>query len=75
MSGIKIATRDAVGPALVELGEENDDIVVLDAKPCESTKTVAFKKRFPSRFFDCRKWHSWSYKKVPDEEEFYLAKK
>ena len=54
MSGIKIATRDAVGPALVELGEENDDIVVLDAKPCESTKTVAFKKKFPSRFFDCK---------------------
>ena len=53
MSGIKIATRDAVGPALVELGEENDDIVVLDADLCESTKTVAFKKRFPSRFFDC----------------------
>lgn len=48
-----MATRDAVGHALVELGEENKDVVVLDADLSASTKTAAFKKRFPSRFFNC----------------------
>lgn len=48
-----MATRDAVGKALVELGKENKDVVVLDADLCESTKTVEFKKEFPTRFFDC----------------------
>lgn len=49
----KIATRDSYGNALVELGEKNPNVVVLDADLCESTKTVYFKKRFPDRFFDC----------------------
>ncbi|ACX51621.1 Transketolase central region [Ammonifex degensii KC4] len=48
----KIATRDAYGKALVELGEEWPEVVVLDADLAKSTKTILFKKRFPERFFD-----------------------
>lgn len=48
----KIATREAYGAALVELGAKYD-FVVLDADLAEATKTVKFKKAFPDRFFDC----------------------
>jgi transketolase len=48
----KIATRDAYGRTLVELGRENPDIVVLDADLSKSTKTVEFYKEFPHRFFN-----------------------
>ncbi len=48
----KIATREAYGSALAELGEKYD-FVVLDADLAEATKTVKFKKAFPERFFDC----------------------
>lgn len=47
-----IATRDAYGKTLVELGKENKDIVVLDADLACSTKTSLFSKEFPERFFD-----------------------
>ncbi len=50
---LNMSTRDGVYNALVEVGQENKDIVVLDADLCESTKTVGFKNKFPSRFFDC----------------------
>ena len=49
----KIATREAYGNALAELGELNQDVVVLDADLAEATKTCVFKKKFPERFFDC----------------------
>ncbi len=49
----KIATRDAYGKALAELGRENPDVRVLDADLAEATKTIYFKKEFPERFFDC----------------------
>ena len=49
---IKVATRDAYGKALVELGEKNPNILVLDADLAAATKTGAFKKAFPERFFD-----------------------
>ena len=49
----KIATREAYGNALAELGELNNDVVVLDADLAEATKTCIFKKKFPERFFDC----------------------
>ncbi len=49
---IKVATRDAYGKALVELGEKNPNVVVLDADLAAATKTGAFKKAFPERFFD-----------------------
>ena len=47
-----IATRDAYGQALVELGRENEKIVALDADLSGSTKTALFGKEFPSRFFN-----------------------
>lgn len=49
----KIATRESYGNALIELGKEHDDIVVLDADLAGATKTGMFKKAFPDRFFDC----------------------
>lgn len=49
---IKRATRDAYGEALTELGRKNDKIIVLDADLAAATKTGAFKKEFPERFFD-----------------------
>ncbi|MDH5770743.1 MAG: transketolase family protein [Candidatus Bathyarchaeota archaeon] len=48
----KIATRDAYGDVLVELGEKNKDIVVLDADVSVTTRTYKFAKKFPNRFFD-----------------------
>ena len=49
----KIATRDSYGAALVELGKEHDNVVVLDADLAAATKTGVFKKEFPDRHFDC----------------------
>ncbi len=48
----KVATRDSYGNALVELGKEHDDIVVLDADLAGSTKTGVFRKAFPERHFN-----------------------
>jgi transketolase len=47
-----IATRDAYGEALKELGGLNKDIVVLDADLSGSTKTSVFRKAYPERFFN-----------------------
>jgi len=47
-----MATRDAYGKALCELGEMNPEVVVLDADLAGATKTIEFKKKFPERFFD-----------------------
>ena len=49
----KMATRDGYGKALVELGKEHDNVVVLDADLAGSTKTGMFKKEFPDRHFNC----------------------
>ena len=49
----KIATRDSYGNALVELGKEHDDLIVLDADLAAATKTGIFKKEFPERHIDC----------------------
>ena len=49
----KIATRDAYGAALVDLGNERNDFIVMDADLAEATKTGAFKKAHPDRFYDC----------------------
>lgn len=46
------ATRQSYGEALVELGKENEKIVVLDADLANATKTIEFAKEFPQRFFD-----------------------
>ena len=49
----KIATREAYGNALAELGSVYENLVVLDADLAAATKTGVFKKKFPERFFDC----------------------
>lgn len=48
----KMATRDAYAKALLTLGEERPDVVVLDADLAKSTRTEKFGKKFPDRFFD-----------------------
>ena len=49
----KIATRESYGSALVELGAENPNVVVLDADLAAATKTGMFKKAYPARHIDC----------------------
>ena len=49
----KIATRESYGNALVELGKEHEEIVVLDADLAAATKTAIFKKAFPERHINC----------------------
>lgn len=49
----KIATRDSYGNALVELGAEHENLVVLDADLAAATKTGVFKKAYPERHIDC----------------------
>ena len=49
----KIATRESYGNALVELGKEHEDLIVLDADLAAATKTGTFKKAFPERHIDC----------------------
>ncbi|GKX64820.1 transketolase family protein [Inconstantimicrobium mannanitabidum] len=46
------ATRESYGMALVELGRENEKVVVLDADLSKSTKTNGFKSEFKDRFFN-----------------------
>ena len=48
----KVATRQSYGEALVELGAEHDDFVVLDADLAAATQTGKFKAAYPDRFFD-----------------------
>lgn len=48
----KVATRVSYGEALVELGAEHDDFVVLDADLAAATQTGRFKAAYPDRFFD-----------------------
>ncbi len=44
--------RDIIGDTLVELGRENDKIIVLNADVATSTKTIKFKNEFPDRYFN-----------------------
>lgn len=48
----KIATREAYGIKLAEIGEKYTDIVVLDADLSKATKTEVFRKKYPNRFFN-----------------------
>ena len=48
----KIATRESYGNALVELGAEHDNLIVLDADLAAATKTGVFKKAYPDRHID-----------------------
>lgn len=47
-----MATREAYGKALLEVGESNQNVVVLDADLSKSTKTADFKAKYPERFFN-----------------------
>ncbi len=49
----KIATRESYGNALVEIGKEHENLVVLDADLAGATKTAIFQKAFPERHIDC----------------------
>jgi transketolase len=49
----EVSVREAYGKTLLELGMENQDIVVLDADLSRSTMTHFFAREFPERFFDC----------------------
>ena len=51
-NNIKIATRESYGKALVELGKENEKVIVFDADLSTATKTNLFAKEFPNRFFE-----------------------
>lgn len=46
------STRDAYGDALVALGKEKEEVVVLDADLSVSTQTNKFAKKYPERFFN-----------------------
>lgn len=48
----KMATRQAYGEALVELGKEYDNLIVMDADLSKSTMTVKFRDVYPDRFFN-----------------------
>jgi len=48
-----LATREAFGKALAELGRVNSNVVVLDADLSKSTYTAEFGHAFPERFFEC----------------------
>ena len=50
--GERVETRDAYGEALLELGSQREDIVVLDSDLQRSNKTYAFGQAHPERFFD-----------------------
>ena len=52
MSAPRVATRDAYGKTLVELGKSNKNIIALDADLAESTRSAWFGHEFPNRFFD-----------------------
>ena len=49
----EVSLRETYGETLVELGRENQNIVVLDADLSRSTMTQFFAREFPDRFFDC----------------------
>lgn len=49
----KIATRESYGQALLELGKEHPDLLVMDADLAGSTKTSTFRKEFPDRHINC----------------------
>lgn len=48
-----VSMREAFGKTLIELGRQNDRLVVLDADVSHSTRTCLFGEVFPDRFFNC----------------------
>ncbi|MFF0447713.1 transketolase [Streptomyces sp. NPDC004609] len=51
--GDTVATRDAFGDALAALASRRTDVVALDGEVGDSTRTAAFEKAHPERFFEC----------------------
>ncbi|MBV7694169.1 transketolase [Streptomyces sp. TRM70350] len=51
--GEEVATRDAYGKALAALGAGRGDVVALDGEVSDSTRSEAFAKEHPERFFEC----------------------
>lgn len=49
----KTATRASYAKALVELGKEHEELVVLDADLAAATQTKVFREAFPERHIDC----------------------
>ncbi len=49
----KIPTRNGYGEALIELGGSNPNVVVLTGDLAESTRVLAFWKKYPERFVEC----------------------
>ena len=49
----KVATRVGYAEALVELGKEHEELVVLDADLAAATQTKVFREQFPERHIDC----------------------
>ena len=49
----KTATRESYGKTLIEIGKENDNLIVFDADLAGATKTAMFKEAFPERHIDC----------------------
>lgn len=49
----KVSIRKALGNALVNVGNNCENVVVLDADLACSTQTKLFQEKFPHRFFDC----------------------
>ena len=47
-----MATRQAYGKTLIELGEKYPQLVVMDADLSKSTMTAEFGKTYPDRFFN-----------------------
>lgn len=52
MTAAPVAMRDAFGEALLALAPDFPEMVVLDADVSTSTRTAAFGKRHPDRFFN-----------------------
>ena len=52
MADEKMATRQAYGKTLVEIGKTNPNLIVMDADLSKSTMTAEFKKVYPDRFFN-----------------------
>ncbi len=49
----QLPTRNGYGDALLQLGETNKDVVVLTGDLAESTRVIAFAKKYPNRFIEC----------------------
>jgi transketolase len=52
MDSVSLSLREAFGEKLVEIGEENDKVIVLDADVSASTRSFYFRERFPKRFLN-----------------------